>query len=219
MIEAVIFDLDGVIVSTDELHYQAWRALADKEGIYFDKIINNRLRGVSRVESLEIILENSQKLYSNEEKIELANFKNNIYRDLLEELTPDDILPDVNLVIRSLRKMELKLAIGSSSKNCKKILTQIGLQEVFDVIVDGNDITYSKPNPEVFQLAAKKLNVKPEKAIVVEDAIAGIEAAYSGGFKSVAINDATNCELADYKLKNLHQLLDVIETIKLKGEY
>lgn len=197
MKKAVIFDLDGVIVSTDGFHYRAWKAMADKEGIYFDETINNRLRGVSRMESLEIILERATKAYTEEEKVAMATVKNDIYRESLVQLTPDDILPGVMDMLTTLRGMGIKLAIGSSSKNTPVILKQIGLGDYFDAVADGNQIKNSKPDPEVFLLAAKLLGIAPEDCVVVEDAYAGIDAAKAGGMKAVGVGDASKYEKAD----------------------
>jgi len=157
-IKAVIFDLDGVIVSTDEYHFKAWKQLSDEEDIYFDRKINELLRGVSRMESLEIILRKSKKDYTQEEKASLAQRKNQYYRELLENLTPKEILPGV----MELKAMPKKIAIGSSSKNAKFILNKIGLNDYFDAIADGSEIVKSKPDPEVFLLAASKLGILPE---------------------------------------------------------
>ena len=197
MKKAVIFDLDGVIVSTDGYHYKAWKAMADKEGIYFDEIINNRLRGVSRMASLEIILEKATKTYTEDEKVALATLKNDIYRESLSELTPDDILPGVMNTLEGLKAKGVKIAIGSSSKNTPVILKQIGLYDYFDAVADGNQITHSKPDPEVFLLAAKLVGQDPADCAVVEDAYAGIDAAKAGGMKAVAVGDASKYEKAD----------------------
>jgi len=210
MIEAIIFDLDGVIVSTDDLHYKAWKHMADIEKIDFDKKINHRLRGVSRMESLNIILEKASKTYSNKEKQELALIKNNYYVELLNELTPKDILPNILEVLETLKEKGIKIAIGSSSKNAKKILNHINLYDKFDVIADGHDIENSKPAPDVFLVAAKKLAVNPKNCIVVEDAIAGIEAAKRADMIAVAVSDARKSELADYKFDNIKALLSLI---------
>lgn len=153
--KAFIFDLDGVIVSTDSLHYRAWKTLADRESIYFDEEINNRLRGVSRMESLEIILERATRSYTQEEKNEMAEYKNNVYRELLQVLTPADRLEGVTETLDALRQKGYKLAIGSSSKNTPVILQKIGYGSYFDAISDGNNITHSKPDPEVFLKAAE----------------------------------------------------------------
>lgn len=211
-IKAVIFDLDRVIVSTDDYHYRAWKVMADEEGIYFDKRINERLRGVSRMESLEIILEKADKEYTNEEKIQMAEKKNSLYRELLNELTPNDILPGVMKVLEDLKAKNIKIAIGSSSKNTPMILGKIGLKDYFDAVADGNDIKNSKPDPEVFLLAAKKLEVNSEECLVVEDADAGVEAAIAGNMKVLAVGYASSNPKADYKFKDL-SLVDVKEVL------
>ena len=140
MIKGIIFDLDGVILSTDKFHYLAWKQIADQEGIYFDEKINNRLRGVSRMDSLNIVLERSNKEYTDSEKINLANQKNEIYINLLEQLNIESVSRNVISTLHELKKKGLKLAIGSSSKNTKLILNKVGLTSLFDVIVDGNMI-------------------------------------------------------------------------------
>lgn len=208
MIKGIIFDLDGVIVSTDKLHFQAWKYMADKENIYFDEEINNSLRGISRKESLEIILKKSNKKYSEEEKLKLMDIKNSYYVNLLDFLSPSDKLKDVDLLLSELKSKNIKIAIGSSSKNTKKILKQIGLIDSFDAIADGNEIKNSKPDPEVLLLASKKLNLKPSECAVIEDAVAGIEAAKRGGMIAFAIKDAKKSNLAEYKLD---KLIDVIK--------
>ena len=207
MIKAIIFDLDGVMVTTDHLHYLAWKKMADKEGIYFDEEINHRLRGISRMASLEIILEKANQTYSRKEKEALATYKNDVYKELLKSLDHTDILANVLKVMEQLKKRDLKIAIGSSSKNTPIILDQIGLSESFDAIADGNDITKSKPNPEVFLIAAKKLNIKPSECMVIEDAKAGIEAAKSAGMKAFAVGDAKSSNLADIASDNLFDIL------------
>ena len=201
--EAVIFDLDGVIVSTDEYHYEGWKKLADDEGIYFDKKINERQRGVSRMESLEVLLEKSDKTYTDEQKNEMAERKNNYYKELLTKLSPDDILPGVMDFTKKLKEMGVKIAIGSSSKNTPAILKYIGLDKYFDAVADGNQITHSKPDPEVFLLAAKLVGIAPEKCLVVEDADAGIEAAKSGGMAALGVGTAESNPNADFKYKDL----------------
>jgi beta-phosphoglucomutase len=204
-----IFDLDGVIVSTDGLHYLAWKRMADKEGIYFDEKINNRLRGVSRMESLEIILERAQREYSNEEKQTLATYKNDIYKELLKSLTPADILPGVAETINELRARGYKLAIGSSSKNTPAILKYIGLEGFFDAVSDGNNIQNSKPDPEVFIKAAQYLELDPSECYVVEDAKAGIDAGRAGGFTTFALGDAYGYEKADNSIEHFEEILKI----------
>lgn len=215
-ISAVIFDLDGVIVSTDEFHYQAWKQISDQEKIYFDREINERLRGVSRMESLEIILSHSDKNYSENDKQLLAQQKNRVYSELLNKLSPNDILPGVINLLLSIKAKDIKIAIGSSSKNTPFILEQIGLASSFDAIADGNGITNSKPDPEVFLLAAEKLGVPPEECVVIEDAQAGIDAAISAGMMAVGVGTAAYCVNTHLKLKdlsnlNIEQLFEVHE--------
>lgn len=210
MIQAVIFDLDGVIVSTDTLHYQAWKLIADQEGIEFNESINHRLRGVSRMESLDIILEKASKKYSEEEKHQLASLKNDKYVKLLQKLTHHDRLPGVDEVLQGLKDKKIKIAIGSSSKNTPIILKQIGLSNTFDAIADGNDITRSKPFPDVFLKAAEKLHIPHHACLVVEDAVAGIEAAKRAGMIAVALEDARKSELADYRFDDIRQLLSLL---------
>lgn len=210
-IKGVIFDLDGVIVSTDELHYNAWKYMADIEGIYFDKTINHRLRGVSRMASLEIILERSKKVYTKSEKIRLATIKNDYYVESLKTITPNDLLPGVLELLTILKDKNIKTAIGSSSKNAKLILKQIGLEQSFDAVADGNDISKSKPDPEVFLIAAEKLHLKPNECMVIEDAVAGIIAANRANMTSVAINDATKSNDANFKINNLLDIAKLIE--------
>ena len=182
--KAVIFDLDGVICSTDEYHYQAWKKMADSMGIYFDRTINNRLRGVSRMESLEIILEQYHgPALSEEKKVELATQKNDFYRESLHQLSPADLSSEVKDTLDALRAEGLKLAIGSSSKNTRFILGQLGLGSYFDVVSDGNNITHSKPDPEVFLKAAEMLGFAPSDCLVVEDAVSGAQAGHAGGFE------------------------------------
>lgn len=203
ILKAVIFDLDGVIVSTDECHYQGWKQLADEENIYFDRKINERLRGVSRMESLEIILERSDKKYTEEQKIEMATRKNEYYKKLINILTPFDILPGVLKLLAELKERDIKIAIGSSSKNSPLILGRIGLDKYFDATADGNDISRSKPDPEVFLVAARKLGIPPENCMVVEDAEAGIEAALAAGMRVLGVGFASGSPRATLKAKDL----------------
>lgn len=207
---AIIFDLDGVICFTDKYHYQAWKALADRLGIYFDEKINDRLRGVSRMASLDIILERAEKKYTQEEKDAFAAEKNDTYRELLKNMTPADLTEEVKNTLTTLRDRGYRLAIGSSSKNTKFILKQIGLDGFFDAIADGTDITRSKPDPEVFLAAAKKLGIDPADCAVVEDAKAGIEAAKAGGMTALALfGDAKGCGLEDCDLTSFSDLLNI----------
>ncbi len=208
--KGVIFDLDGVITSTDHYHYLAWKQLADKEGIPFDETINNRLRGVSRMASLDIILEKATREYTQEEKEAMAAEKNEAYRVYLKQMSPADLSDEVNDMLHALRDAGVKLAIGSSSKNTRLILSQIGLGDFFDEISDGNNITHSKPDPEVFSKAADMLQLPPEDCLVVEDAVAGIEAAVNGGFDSAGIGEAATAPGCTHPMKTMGDLVDVV---------
>lgn len=209
--KAVIFDLDGVILSTDGLHYEAWKKIADKENIYFDKKINERLRGVSRMASLDIILERGNREYSQEEKEALAERKNDIYKELLKTLTPLDVFDKVIDTINVLKANGIKVAIGSSSKNTKSILTQVNMIDMFDAISDGTNITKSKPDPEVFLKAAQMIGVDPKECVVVEDAEAGLQAAKAGGMLAIAVNAAKGNKYADYSLDDMSLLLNIVQ--------
>lgn len=207
---AILFDLDGPICHTDQFHYQAWKVIADQIGVEFTPTDNNRLRGVSRMESLRIILERYPHELSEEEQNRLAEQKNTIYRSLLQQMTPNDLDSETRETLFTLRKQGLKLAIASSSKNAPIILEHLGLDSFFDAVIDGNQITHSKPHPEVFLKAAEAVGVAPDACLVVEDAKAGIEAAIAGGFDSAAIGDAVNCGLATYNLDSLKQLVLIV---------
>ena len=203
MVQGVIFDLDGVIVSTDNCHYLAWKQMTDEEGLAFDRNVNERLRGVSRMESLEIILENASKTYTTQEKDAMAARKNAYYVKLIGKLTPADILPGTLALLHELQQRGVKIAVGSSSRNTPVILTQIGLQHTFDAVADGNQITHSKPDPEVFLLAARLLELAPADCLVVEDADAGVEAALAGGMKALGVGSAANNTSATYQAQSL----------------
>ena len=206
----IIFDLDGVICFTDKFHYEAWKAMADEIGVYFDETINNRLRGVSRMASLDIILERADSAYSQEEKEAMAEQKNNYYKKLLEKMNPADLSDEVKTTLDKLRSMGCLLAIGSSSKNAKFILKQLGLEGYFDAISDGTNITRSKPDPQVFQMAAQFLNLRPEECLVVEDAVAGIDAAKDGGFAAVGLGEAAEYGRTDHPLNTFGDLCGIL---------
>lgn len=209
--KGVIFDLDGVICFTDKFHYQAWKKLADRLGIEFDEKINDRLRGVSRMASLEIILEKSARAYSDAEKESFATEKNDAYRALLENMGKSDVSEEVRDTLSELRARGVLLAIGSSSRNTPLILEKTGMKQYFDAVSDGNNITRSKPDPEVFLKAAQFLNLAPADCLVVEDAVAGIDAGFSGGFRTAAIGEATNYDRPDYKLTTFSDLLKIVD--------
>ena len=205
-IKGVIFDLDGVIVSTDDCHYKAWKRMAEEEGISFDRAVNERLRGVSRMESLSIILEKAERVYTEAEKNALAVRKNGYYGEWIEKLTPKDVLPGVLEALQWLRSRGVAIAVGSSSRNAPLILKRIGLAEAFEAVADGNQIKNSKPDPEVFLLAAKLLDLPPQECLVVEDADAGIEAAAAGGMRSLGLGTAAKNPRADFHAENLARM-------------
>lgn len=207
MKKAVIFDLDGVLVHTDKFHYLAWKSLADSLGIYFDETVNNRCRGVSRMDSLEIVLERSAKQYSREQKLAFAEQKNEIYKQYLSTMTPADVSEDVLRTLFELKRRGCLIAVGSSSRNTKLILQQVGLSNAFDAVADGTMISRSKPDPEVFLRAATLLAVQPEDCAVVEDAVAGIEAGKAANMETFAIGDAAKANIADHNLTVLSDIL------------
>lgn len=207
--KAIIFDLDGVICHTDEYHYLAWKAMADTMHIPFDRQVNNRLRGVSRMESLEIILEQYRGELSQAEKKALAEQKNELYKESLKQMSPADLSDEVKNTLDALRQRGYRLAIGSSSKNARFILQQLGLGSFFDAISDGNNIIRSKPDPEVFVKAAQMLCVPCEECLVVEDAVSGAQAGKAGGMKVACVGDAAAQEAGDYNLHSFRELLEV----------
>ena len=206
-LQAVIFDLDGVIVSTDDCHAKAWQKLAEEEGFPVSHAQLERCRGVSRMESLDIVLEQAPRDYSAEEKTALAERKNRYYRDSLADLSADDLLPGVRSLLDELRRAGIKQAIGSSSRNSPFILRQIGLNDFFDAVADGNDITRSKPDPEVFLLAAQRLGVPAASCVVIEDAAAGVEAGVAAGMRVVAVGSASGDPRAQKSFHNLKNVL------------
>ena len=205
----VIFDLDGVICFTDELHYLAWKALADRLNIYFDREINQRMRGVSRMDSLNILLEKSDVEYSEVQKEAFAAEKNAIYADSLRKMSEKDVSDDVRQTLKTLREKGVKIALGSSSKNAQAILERIGLEEMFDAVSDGNGLEKFKPDPEVFLKAAEKLGLEPKDCLVVEDAVAGIDAGGAGGFATAGIGPAAGYDKAGYKIEKVSDILKI----------
>ncbi len=190
--DAYIFDLDGVICHTDKYHYQAWKKLADRLGIDFNEERNNLLRGVSRMESLELVLNEKSLMYSDREKLQLAKEKNETYVALLDNMSKEDLSREVRNTLIELKEKGKKIAIGSSSKNARLILEKLEIADWFDVIVDGTDIKKSKPDPEVFLLASERLGVEVSKCLVIEDALSGVEAGIAGKFDVAGVGDAKN---------------------------
>ncbi len=205
---AVIFDLDGVLVFTDKYHFLAWKEIAKELSIDFTEEDNNRLRGVSRRESLAIILESYQGPALSEEKIEeLLEKKNNMYREYLKEMSPEDVTKDVRDTLKTLREKGYRLAVGSSSKNTAFILEKTDLTDCFDAVADGTMITKSKPDPEVFLKAAEFLGMNPKDCLVIEDADAGIEAAIAAGMHQAAIGAARESHKAEFEIESISDIL------------
>jgi beta-phosphoglucomutase len=196
--KAFIFDLDGVIVDTAKYHFLAWKKLAGTIGIDFTEHQNEQLKGVSRVKSLEKILAWGNKSISDAEFTRLMGFKNDDYLTYIDKMDEEEILPDVTKTLDFLRGKKQHIALGSASKNARMILEKVNILEKFDVIVDGNDVTKGKPDPEVFLKAAQHLNVPPEHCIVFEDAVAGIQAANNAQMISIGIGDKDTLHEADY---------------------
>lgn len=188
-IRACIFDLDGVIVDTARHHFVAWQNLAEELGVPFSAEDNEALKGVSRVDSLEYILKKGGLVLDPATKVQLMDRKNAHYLELAGKTSPADALPGVVELIAELKSNGIKVALGSSSKNAEMILTRLNLLEAFDALVDGNHITLSKPDPEVFLMGAKALGLPPAECLVFEDAQSGIDAANTGGFPVIGIGD------------------------------
>ena len=206
MVKACIFDLDGVIVDTALYHFKAWKRLANHLGFDFTEEENEKLKGVSRVRSLQLILEWGGVEKTTEEQSQLADLKNSWYVEMIKEMKPDEILPGAKEFLLSVRNAGLKTALGSASKNSRTILEKVGLLELFDSIIDGNTVSASKPDPEVFLKGAQSLGLNPEDCVVFEDAIAGVEAALAGGMKVVGIGEPANLKDANLVVAGLHEM-------------
>lgn len=210
-IKACIFDLDGVLVDTARFHFLAWKNLADRLGFLFTESDNERLKGVSRMASLEILLEIGKMAPTDIEKLEYATEKNALYLEYVEKMTPDDILPGVREFLTELKKSGILIALGSVSKNARNILSKTSITKYFDAIVDGNIISQAKPDPEVFLTGAKMMKMQPSKCLVFEDAVAGVEAAHRAGMKCVGVGEPDILRDADmiipgfenFKIKDL----------------
>ncbi len=209
-----IFDLDGVIVDTAKYHFLAWKALAKSIGIDFSVEQNEQLKGVSRVRSLEKILAWGNKTISNEQFTTLMQKKNDEYLSYISQMGESEVLPDVPRIINSIIKSKQGIALGSASKNARQILKKVSLLGVFDAIVDGNDVTKAKPDPEVFLKGAEALDIKPEHCIVFEDSVAGIQAANVANMISIGIGDKDVLHEADYIYKDFTELSpEFLETL------
>lgn len=212
-LKACIFDLDGVIVDTAIYHYKAWRRLANSLGFDFTAEQNEELKGISRIESLKIILNWGSVSKTDKEIEELATQKNNWYVAMIMEMTPAQILPGAKEFLEHVKASQYLIALGSASKNSEIILKQIGLTRYFDVLIDGNKVTKSKPDPEVFLAAALELEVKPEECVVFEDAIAGVLAARMGNMKVVGIGNKEILKMADLVVGGLGEM--TIEKLRM----
>jgi beta-phosphoglucomutase len=205
IIKACIFDLDGVIVDTAKYHYQAWRRLANELGFDFTEKENEQLKGVSRKESLRLILQWGGVEKSPAEQEVLAAMKNEWYVELIKEMEPNEILPGVVPFLVAVKRAGLKIALGSASKNARTILQKVSLSNFFTVIIDGNEVQHSKPDPEVFLKAAEALGVQPTECLVFEDAEKGIEAALNGDFFAIGVGDAKILQAAHLVIPSLGQ--------------
>jgi beta-phosphoglucomutase len=202
-IKALLFDLDGVIVSTEKNHFEAWRETASKLGIAFSEHDNEALKGVNRVDSLKQILELGNKTVSSEEFESLLVFKNDMYLDSITTLSKADLLPGVHALLVHAKSIGIKIGLGSSSKNAPMILTRLGITDLFDVIIDGNGVTHPKPNPEVFLNGVKALALAPSDCLVFEDASSGVAAAKAGGFIAIGVGNPLLKGVADVYFNDL----------------
>jgi beta-phosphoglucomutase len=219
-LQACIFDLDGVIVDTAKYHYIAWKQIAGELGFEFSEKHNERLKGVSRIRSLEILLEVGNLSLDEKTKNELAERKNNLYLQYIHQLTPADILPGSEEFLKEHRDNNIKTALGSASKNAMLILERLGIITLFDVIIDGNKALKAKPDPDVFEKAATELQVPYQNCIVFEDAEAGIDAAIRAGMKCVGVGDIQTLYKANWVINgfqcfNLNKLLEMINGLKI----
>lgn len=216
--EALIFDLDGVLVDTAKYHYLAWKQLAEELGILFTEKDNERLKGVSRMRSLEIVLEIGGVSMSEQEKEQACAQKNEVYLNYIRKMEKDEILPGVRAFLENARESGYKIALGSASKNTPLIMERLELTDLFDVIVDGRMTTKAKPDPEVFSLGARLLSVPPEKCIVFEDAVAGIQAAHAAGMKAVGIGTTDALPEADIFMPGFSEArIAVVEALLMRS--
>ncbi len=209
LVKAAIFDLDGVIVDTAKYHYLAWKRLAQEFSINLTHEDNEKLKGVSRMDSLDIILAMGNVSLSQQEKEKLADKKNTWFMDYVNQMSPSEILPGAKELLMALRDQGIKISLGSSSKNAKTVLRLLNIEHLFDAIADGTMITKSKPDPEIFFIAANLLQTKPEHCVVFEDAEAGVEAALAAGMFCVGIGSYTS-------LHKAHQVVPTLENFEFK---
>lgn len=202
----LLFDLDGVLVDTNPLHYQAWKELTEELSIPFTPEDNRRLLGISRAQCLEILLELGNRTLSQPEKDALCHRKNQRYRELICNLTPENLLPGASEFLRAAREQGFRIALGSVSKNAGYVLQKLEIRELFDAVIDGTQITRGKPDPEVFRKGAEALCLSPRQCVVFEDSAAGIEAAHRGGMRAVGIGTPQQLPQADLTIPGFHQV-------------
>jgi beta-phosphoglucomutase len=203
---ACIFDLDGVIVDTARYHFLAWKRLTDQLGIHFTEEDNERLKGVSRMASLEIILGIGNRKVNERQKLEYATLKNSWYIDYISKMTPNEVLPGCLTFIEELKNANVRVAIGSASKNTPMILEKIGIRDLFDAVADGNIVREAKPNPEVFIKAAEMVGIKPGKCVVFEDAVAGVQAALNAGMMCIGVGSPEILRKAHFVVPGLNEM-------------
>jgi beta-phosphoglucomutase len=204
--KACLFDLDGVIVDTAVYHFQAWRRLANELGFDFTEHQNEQLKGISRMESLDLILKWGNITLTEEAKNEWATRKNAWYLELVIQMTPNEVLKGVPEFLKALRANGIKIALGSASKNSRLILEKIKMIEYFDVIIDGNNITKGKPDPQVFLMGAEATNCNPADCVVFEDAVAGVQAGKVGGMRVIGVGDSVILHEADFVIKGFEEM-------------
>jgi len=205
-IQACIFDLDGVIVDTAQYHYKAWKRLANELGFDLTPEQNEKMKGIGRMESLEMLLELGNKEASRKEKKQLADIKNNWYKDYIGEMQPDDLLPGVLDFLEELTEAHILVAIGSASRNAPAIIRQVQIGRYLDALIDGSKVKKGKPDPEVFLKAAEEMGMAPEHCVVFEDARAGIEAAKNGGMRAIGVGSPSVLDQADMVISGLSEM-------------
>ncbi|MEC0132855.1 MULTISPECIES: beta-phosphoglucomutase [Paenibacillus] len=205
--KGAIFDLDGVIVDTAKYHYLAWASLADELGFKFTEEDNERLKGVSRMRSLDILLEVGGLEFEEAERQAMAEKKNRLYVEYISRLEESELLPGVKEYLTGLRSREIGIALGSASKNAEFILNKLNITDLFDAVVDGNKVSLAKPDPEVFLIAAQEIGLQPDECVVFEDAEAGVQAGKAAGMKVVGIGKHEVLKEADLVVKGLYELL------------
>ncbi len=203
VIRAVIFDLEGVLVSTERSHFKAWKQMTTEQGLPFDEEVYRKIRGSARMDALDIILKTAHRNYSPAEKFALTARKNDLYMEEIALLGSDDMLPGTLDTIRSLREMNVRIGVVSSSQNCVAILKKLGIYRLMDAVVDGSDVAHPEPDPEGCLLCAKKLHVAPEECLVIEDTLNGIAAASQAGMYTLAVGEAAMTKRAGLSARDL----------------